>query len=220
MHHADQTEGEQWERYFDKQYHSKSAAKRKTIEKGWQERSENFSISSLFEGYKILNLGIQSLMFATPLIFLSLCLILGGNSAQNSVEGSTGLLINLILFILALCLSTISLIQILVHAVNQSLHNRSLLSDGQDVPLLGWSGTFKLSCTLFMEMLLTFVLVWSIEIIGLFLLAEGVPDLSIPAMDSDNINTGSILYLLGLAGSLVASIGVLPYTIQATMERS
>ncbi len=221
MHHVDQSEGEQWERYFDKQYHSKADEKRSSIEENWDEKDEtSFGFQSIFAGHRILNLGIQSVMFALPMLLLSVILIIAGNSSQNSMDNSTGHLINFLLVICALSLTTIALIQIVVHAVNQSIHNRSLIVEGPDVPLMNWIGTFKLSSALFAEMLLTFSIVWVIEFIGLYMLAGGVPELTLPSIDSDNISAGSILYLLGAAGSIVAMVGVLPYTIQAAIERA
>ena len=220
MHHADQSEGEQWERYFEKQYHSKADQKRSSIEDDWDESDATFSFTSFFSGHRILNLGIQSLMFALPLLLFSAVLVFAGNSTQQSMDNSTGNLINILLVICALSLTTIALIQIVVQSVNQSIHNRSLVVEGPDVPLLSWMGSFKLSIALFAEMLLTFCLVWFIELIGLYLLAGGVPELAIPSIDSDNISAGSILYLLGAAGSIIAMVGVLPYTIQATIERA
>ena len=52
------------------------------------------------------------------------------------------------------------------------------------------------------------------------MLAGGVPELALPSIDSDTISAGSILYMLGAAGSLIALVGVLPYTIQAPIERA
>ena len=220
MHHVDQSEGEQWERYFDKQYHSKADEKRSKIEEGWDDDEESsIGFTSVLAGYRILNLGIQSIMFALPMILGSLVLVIVGNSVQDSMDNSTGLMINILLVISALSLTTIALIQIVVQSVNQSIHNRSLIVEGPDVPLLNWVGTIKLSCGLFAEMLLTFIAIWLMEFIGLYMLAGGVPELSLPSIDSDNISAGSILYMLGAAGSLIAMIGVLPYTIQATIER-
>ncbi len=220
MHHVDQSEGEQWERYFDKQYHSKADEKRSKIEEGWDDDEESsIGFTSVLAGYRILNLGIQSIMFALPMILGSLVLVIVGNSVQDSMDNSTGLMINILLVISALSLTTIALIQIVVQSVNQSIHNRSLIVEGPDVPLLNWVGTIKLSCGLFAEMLLTFIAIWLVEFIGLYMLAGGVPELSLPSIDSDNISAGSILYMLGAAGSLIAMIGVLPYTIQATIER-
>ncbi len=220
MHHVDQSEGEQWERYFDKQYHSKADEKRSDIEDGWDETDEpSIGFTSVLAGYRILNLGIQSIMFALPMLVMSFVLVFAGNSAHESMDNSTGKVINILFVISALCLITIALIQIVVQSVNQSIHNRSLIVEGPDVPLLNWISTIKLSCGLFAEMLLTFVAVWSVELIGLYMLAGGVPEITLPSIDSDTISAGSILYMLGAAGSLIALIGVLPYTIQATIER-
>lgn len=221
MHHVDQSEGEQWERYFDKQYHSKADEKRSDIEDGWDENEEqSIGFTSVLAGYRILNLGIQSIMFVLPMLAMSFVLVIAGNSAYESMDNSTGKMINFLLVICALSLTTIALIQIVVQSVNQSIHNRSLIVEGPDVPLLNWFGTIKLSCALFAEMLLTFVAIWLVEFIGLYMLAGGVPELALPSIDSDTISAGSILYMLGAAGSLIALVGVLPYTIQATIERA
>ena len=59
-----------------------------------------------------------------------------------------------------------------------------------------------------------------IGILGLYLLVGGMPDLSMPSVDSDNISAGTVFYMLGSAGSLFAMIGIIPYSIEATVKRS
>ena len=220
LHSTDQAEGEQLERYFEKQYHGKADEKRASIEEGWDEEAPSFDVKSLFAGHKIMSLGIQSFMNSLPMFIMSFAMVWGGQSAIDSMDGSAGLIVNLILVILAVCLTTIAFIQIVVHSVNQSLRDRSLVTDGPDIPLLGWSGSFQMSTMLFVEMILTFSLVWFMFLVGLYLLVGDIPDLTLPTIDSDEISAGSILYLLGIAGSACAMFGVIPYAIQETIERS
>jgi hypothetical protein len=52
------------------------------------------------------------------------------------------------------------------------------------------------------------------------MLAGGMPDLSTPTFDADNISAGILLYILGSAGSLFVMIGIIPYSIETTIKRS
>ena len=67
-------------------------------------------------------------------------------------------------------------------AVNQSLREREIARDGPDIPLLTWSQSLQLGSKIFAEALLTFLVVWVIEIAGLWLLAGGAPSLEFPAL--------------------------------------
>ena len=220
MSNADQVEGQQLERYFEKQYHEKSTEKRVSIEEDWDENESEFSFKSLLGGYRTTLLGVQSFMIALPLILISAALVWGGHSVMNSTEGSSGALLNIMMVFLAICLTTISFIQIVVSAVNQSLRERQIAKDGPDLPLLGWSGSLRLSSQLFTEVILTFLVMWTIQILGLYLLAGAIPDLSMPTIDTDNISVGTLLYMLGSVGSLFVMIGIIPYSIEATIKRS
>jgi hypothetical protein len=220
MGQTDLAEGEQWERYFDKQYHRKSGKKREAIEEDWVEAGPGFDLRSLFAGHRILTLGVQSMMIAMPMLLMSGAMMWGANSTLKGMDGSTGLAVHLVLVLLAVCLTTIGLMQVVVHAVNLAIRNRSIALDGPDISLLGWAGTFQLSSRLFSEMILTFCLVWAIALAGLYLLMGGIPDLGLPMIDPDHISAGAILYLMGAAGSAVAMLGVIPYAIQATIERT
>ena len=121
---------------------------------------------------------------------------------------------------LAICLTTIAMIQIIVSAINQSLREREVSKDGPDIPLLGWSGSLRLSSQLFGELILTFLVVWLIVIVGLYMLAGAMPDLSMPSIDPDDISAGMIFYILGAVGSLFAMVGTIPYTIESIIKRS
>ena len=220
MSSTDQVEGQQLERYFEKQYHDKSEKKRESIEDHWGQIESDFSISSLLNGYKTLLLGLQSFMVALPMILVSVALVWAGQGFLDSMADSTGALLNIIMTFIAICLTTIALIQIIVSAVNQSLREREIAIDGADVPLLGWMDSLRLSTRLFTEVILTFMLVWAIEILGLYLLAGAMPDLSIPSIDPDNLSAGTVFYILGAAGSIFVIIGIIPYSIEATIKRS
>lgn len=220
MSNADQVESQQLERYFEKQYHEKSTEKRESIEEDWGENESEFSFKSLLGGYRTTLLGVQSFLIALPLILISAALVWVGHSVMNSTEGSSGALLNIMMVFLAICLTTISFIQIVVSAVNQSLRERQIAKDGPDLPLLGWSGSLRLSSQLFTEVILTFLVMWTIQILGLYLLAGAIPDLSMPTIDTDNISVGTLLYMLGSVGSLFVMIGIIPYSIEATIKRS
>jgi len=220
MSTTDQVEGQQLERYFEKQYHGKSTEKRESIEDYWDETETDFSLGSLLNGYQTILLGVQSFMTALPLILASVILVWGGNSLAESMGDSTGALLNIVMTFLALCLTAIAFIQIVVSAVNQSLRDRQIAKDGPDIPLLGWSGSLRLSGQLFTEVLLTFLAMWVIQIAGLYLLAGGMPELTMPTIDADNLSAGTVLYILGSAGSLFVMIGIIPYSIETIIKRS
>ena len=220
MSTTDQVEGQQLERYFEKQYHGKSTEKRDSIEDYWDETETEFSLGSLLNGYQTILLGVQSFMTALPLILASVLLVWGGGSLMESMDDSTGALLNIVMTFLALCLTAIAFIQIVVSAVNQSLRDRQIAKDGPDIPLLGWSGSLRLSSQLFTEVLLTFLAMWVIQIAGLYLLAGGMPELTMPTIDADNLSAGTVLYILGSAGSLFVMIGIIPYSIETIIKRS
>ncbi len=220
MSSTDQVEGQQLERYFEKQYHGKSTEKRDSIEDDWDETESEFSLGSLLNGSQTVLLGVQSFMTALPMILTSVILVWGGNSLMESMDNSTGALLNIVMTFLALCLTAIAFIQIVVSAVNQSLRDRQIAKDGPDIPLLGWSGSLRLSSQLFSEILLTFLAMWLVQIVGLYLLAGGMPDLTMPTIDADNLSAGTVLYILGSAGSLFVMIGIIPYSIETIIKRS
>ena len=220
MSSTDQIEGEQLERYFEKQYHGKSEKKRESIEDDWDHSESGFGIGTLFNGYKTLLLGLQSFIIALPMILVSASLVFAGQGILDSMGDSTAALLNIIMTFLAICLTTIALIQIVVSAVNQSLREREIAIDGADIPLLGWMESLQLSSRIFTEVILTFMLVWAIEILGLYLLAGAMPDLSLPSIDPDNLSAGTVFYILGAMGSIFVIIGTIPYSIEATIKRS
>jgi hypothetical protein len=221
MSSNDQVEGQQLERYFEKQYHGKTTEKRDSIEDDWDETETEFNLSTLLNGYRSILLGVQSFMTALPLLMISTILMWVGNEFfLEGMDNSTGAFLNITTVFLAICLTAIALIQIVVSAVNQSLRDRQIARDGPDIPLLGWSGSLRLSSQVFSEVLLTFIVTWVITILGLYMIAGGMPDLSIPSIDSDNISAGTVLYILGSAGSLFVMIGIIPYSIETTIKRS
>ena len=221
MSGTDQVEGQQLERYFEKQYHGKTAEKRDSIEEDWDETESEFNLNTLLNGYRSILLGVQSFMTALPLLLVSVIMMwVGDEIFLDGMANSTGAFLNILAVFLAICLTAIALIQIIVSAVNQSLRDRQIARDGPDIPLLGWSGSLRLSGQVFSEVLLTFIVTWIITILGLYMVAGGMPDLSIPTIDSDNLSAGTVLYILGSAGSLFVMIGIIPYSIEATIKRS
>lgn len=221
MSSTDQVEGQQLERYFEKQYHGKTTEKRDSIEEDWDETESEFSLNTLLNGYRSILLGVQSFMTALPLLIVSVIMMwVGDEIFLDGMANSTGAFLNILSVFLAICLTAIALIQIVVSAVNQSLRDRQIARDGPDIPLLGWSGSLRLSGQVFSEALLTFIVTWVITILGLYMIAGGMPDLSIPTIDSDNLSAGTVLYILGSAGSLFVMIGIIPYSIKATIKRS
>ena len=221
MSGTDQVEGQQLERYFEKQYHGKTAEKRDSIEEDWDEAESEFNLNTLLNGYRSIPLGVQSFMTALPLLIVSAIMMwVGDEIFLDGMANSTGAFLNILAVFLAICLTAIALIQIVVSAVNQSLRDRQIERDGPDIPLLGWSGSLRLSGQVFSEALLTFIVTWVITILGLYMIAGGMPDLSIPTIDSDNLSAGIVLYILGSAGSLFVMIGIIPYSIEATIKRS
>ena len=96
MSTTDQVEGQQLERYFEKQYHGKSTEKRDSIEDYWDETETEFSLGSLLNGYQTILLGVQSFMTALPLILASVILVWGGGSLMESMGDSTGALLNIV----------------------------------------------------------------------------------------------------------------------------
>jgi len=221
MSSTDQVEGQQLERYFEKQYHGKTAEKRDSIEEDWDETESEFNLNTLLNGYRSILLGVQSFMTALPLLIVSVIMMwVGDEIFLDGMANSTGAFLNILAVFLAISLTAIALIQIVVSAVNQSLRDRQIARDGPDIPLLGWSGSLRLSGQVFSEALLTFIVTWVITILGLYMIAGGMPDLSIPTIDSDNLSAGIVLYILGSAGSLFVMIGIIPYSIEATIKRS
>ena len=220
MSSTDQVEGQQLERYFEKQYHGKSEEKRESIEDHWDQTESEFNIASLLNGYRTIILGLQSFMVALPMILVSAALVWAGQGFLESMADSTGALLNIIMIFIAICLTTIALIQIVVSAVNQSLREREITRDGADIPLLGWMDSLRLSTQLFTEVILTFMVVWAIEVLGLYMLAGAMPDMSVPSIDPDNLSAGTVFYILGAVGSLFVIIGIIPYSIEATIKRS
>ena len=220
MSSTDQVEGQQLERYFEKQYHGKSEEKRESIEDHWDQTESEFNITSLLNGYRTIILGLQSFMVALPMILVSAALVWAGQGFLKSMADSTGALLNIIMIFIAICLTTIALIQIVVSAVNQSLREREITRDGADIPLLGWMDSLRLSTQLFTEVILTFMVVWAIEVLGLYMLAGAMPDMSVPSIDPDNLSAGTVFYILGAVGSLFVIIGIIPYSIEATIKRS
>ena len=221
MSSTDQVEGQQLERYFEKQYHGKTAEKRDSIEEDWDETESEFNLNTLLNGYRSILLGVQSFMTALPLLLVSVIMMwVGDEIFLDGMANSTGAFLNILAVFLAICLTAIALIQIVVSAVNQSLRDRQIARDGPDIPLLGWSGSLRLSGQVFSEVLLTFIVTWIITILGLYMVAGGMPDLSIPTIDSDSLSAGTVLYILGSAGSLFVMIGIIPYSIEATIKRS
>ena len=221
MSGTDQVEGQQLERYFEKQYHGKTAEKRDSIEEDWDETESEFHLNTLLNGYRTILLGVQSFMTALPLLIVSAIMIwVGDEIFLDGMANSTGAFLNILAVFLAVSLTAIAFIQIVVSAVNQSLRDRQIARDGPDIPLLGWSGSLRLSGQVFSEVLLTFIVTWVITILGLYMIAGGMPDLSIPTIDPDNLSAGTVLYILGSAGSLFVMIGIIPYSIEATIKRS
>ena len=220
MSSTDHIEGQQLERYFEKQYHGKSEQTRESIEDSWDETESDFTIQSLLNGHRTILLGVQSFMIALPMMLVAMALLFAGHSVLESMDSSTGALLNIVMVFLAICLTTIAMIQIIVSAINQSLREREVSKDGPDIPLLGWSGSLRLSSQLFGELILTFLVVWLIVIVGLYMLAGAMPDLSMPSIDPDDISAGMIFYILGAVGSLFAMVGTIPYTIESIIKRS
>ena len=64
------------------------------------------------------------------------------------------------------------------------------------------------------------MLVWVIEILGLYMLAGAMPAMSIPSIDPDNLSAGTVFYILGAVGSIFVILGTIPYSIEATIKRS
>ncbi len=221
MSGTDQVEGQQLERYFEKQYHGKTAEKRDSIEEDWDETESEFNLNTLLNGYRSILLGVQSFMTALPLLIVSAIMMwVGDEIFLDGMANSTGAFLNILAVFLAISLTAIAFIQIVVSAVNQSLRDRQIARDGPDIPLWGWSGSLRLSGQVFSEVLLTFIVTWVITILGLYMIAGGMPDLSIPTIDPDNLSAGTVLYILGSAGSLFVMIGIIPYSIEATIKRS
>lgn len=221
MSGTDQVEGQQLERYFEKQYHGKTAEKRDSIEEDWDETESEFNLNTLLNGYRSILLGVQSFMTALPLLIVSAIMMwVGDEIFLDGMANPTGAFLNILAVFLAISLTAIAFIQIVVSAVNQSLRDRQIARDGPDIPLLGWSGSLRLSGQVFSEVLLTFIVTWVITILGLYMIAGGMPDLSIPTIDPDNLSAGTVLYILGSAGSLFVMIGIIPYSIEATIKRS
>ena len=220
MSSNDQAESQQLERYFEKKYHGKSSERRETIEDDWETTQSGFKASDLLKGHKALLLGVQSFMIGLPMLIVSGCMVWAGDSLSSSIGGTNGAIINLVLVFLGICIATIALIQMVASAVNQSLREREIAQDGPDIPLLGWSQSLQLGSKIFSEALLTFLVVWTIEIAGLWLLAGGAPTLEFPSIDPDNVSLGTILYGLGMFGSIFVMLGMIPYTIEATLKSS
>ena len=221
MSSTDHIEGQQLERYFEKQYHGKSQQTRESIEDSWGELESGFSIRSLLYGHRTILLGVQSFMIALPMMLVAMALLFAGNSFLESIDSKfAGALLNIVMVFLSICFTTIAMIQIIVSAINQSLREREVSKDGPDIPLLGWTGSLRLSGQLFAELILTFLIVWFIVIVGLYMLAGAMPNLSMPSIDPDNISAGMIFYILGAVGSLLAMIGVIPYSIESIIKRS
>ena len=217
---TDQIESQQLEQYFEKKYHGKSSAHRESIEDEWGVSKSRFQFSDFLKGYKALLMGFQYFMIGLPLFLASAALVWAGESISSSMDGTNGSIANLAMVFLAICLATIALIQMVASAVNQSLREREIARDGPDIPHLGWTESLKLGSRIFSEAFLTFLLVWVIEVTGLWLLAGGAPSLEMPSIDPDSVSIGTIFFGLGLFGSIFVMVGMIPYTIEATLKSS
>jgi len=220
MNSTDQIDSQQLERYFEQKYHGKSSERRESIEDDWDATETRFNASDLLKGYKALLMGIQSFMIGLPMLVTSGVMVWGGDFFSSTMGGTNGAVANLVMVFLGICMATIALIQMIASAVNQSLREREIARDGPDIPLLNWSQSLQLGSKIFAEALLTFLVVWVIQIAGLWLLAGGAPSLEFPSIDPDNVSLGTILYGLGMFGSLFIVLGMIPYTIEATLKSS
>ena len=220
MNSTDQIDSQQLERYFEQKYHGKSNQRRESIEDDWDATETRFQPSDLLKGYKAMLMGVQSFMIGLPLLLTSGCLVWVGGLLSTSMGGTGGSIVNLTMVFFGICIATIALVQMIASAVNQSLREREIARDGPDIPLLTWSQSLQLGSKIFAEALLTFLIVWIIEIAGLWLLAGGAPSLEFPSIDPDNVSLGTILYGLGMFGSLFVVLGMIPYTIEATLKSS
>ena len=220
MSSADQVEGQQLERYFEKKYHGKSSEHSVSIEDDWDTTESVFKATDLLKGHKALLMGVQSFMIGLPMLVISGALVWAGDSLSSSVDGTNGAVAILVMVFLGICMATIALIQMIASSVNQSLREREIARDGPDIPILSWSESLQLGSKIFAEAFLTFFVVWMIEILGLWLLAGGAPSLEMPSIDADNVSLGTILYGLGLFGSIFVMLGMIPYTIEASIKKS
>lgn len=220
MNSTDQIDSQQLERYFEQKYHGKSSERRESIEDDWDATETRFQPSDLLKGHKAMLMGVQSFMIGLPLLLASGCLVWVGDLLSTSMGGTGGSIVNLTMVFFGICIATIALVQMIASAVNQSLREREIARDGPDIPLLTWSQSLQLGSKIFAEALLTFLVVWVIEIAGLWLLAGGAPSLEFPSIDPDNVSLGTILYGLGMFGSLFVVLGMIPYTIEATLKSS
>ena len=220
MNSTDQIDSQQLERYFEQKYHGKSSERRESIEDDWDATETRFQPSDLLKGYKALLMGVQSFMIGLPMLVTSGVMVWGGDFFSSTMGGTNGAVANLVMVFLGICMATIALIQMIASTVNQSLREREIARDGPDIPLLSWSESLQLGSKIFADAFLTFFVVWMIEISGLWLLAGGAPALELPSIDADNVSLGTILYGLGLFGSIFVMLGMIPYTIEATIKKS
>ena len=220
MNSTDQIDSQQLERYFEQKYHGKSNQRRESIEDDWDATETRFQPSDLLKGYKALLMGVQSFMIGLPMLVTSGVMVWGGDFFSSTMGGTNGAVANLVMVFLGICMATIALIQMIASTVNQSLREREIARDGPDIPLLSWSESLQLGSKIFADAFLTFFVVWMIEISGLWLLAGGAPALELPSIDADNVSLGTILYGLGLFGSIFVMLGMIPYTIEATIKKS
>lgn len=220
MNSTDQIDSQQLERYFEQKYHGKSSERRESIEDDWDATESRFKPADLLKGHKALLMGVQSFMIGLPMLVISGVMVWGGDFFSSTMGGTSGSIVNLTMVFLGICIATIALIQMIASAVNQSLREREIARDGADIPLLSWPQSLQLGSKIFAEALLTFLVVWAIEIAGLWLLAGGAPSLEFPSIDPDNVSLGTILYGLGMFGSLFVMLGMIPYTIEATLKSS
>ena len=192
MNSTDQIDSQQLSDILNKKYHGKSNQRRESIEDDWDATETRFQPSDLLKGYKAMLMGVQSFMIGLPLLLASGCLVWVGGLLSTSMVGTGGSIVNLTMVFFGICIATIALVQMIASAVNQSLREREIARDGPDIPLLTWSQSLQLGSKIFAEALLTFLVVWVIEIAGLWLLAGGAPSLEFPSIDPDNV-LGTIL---------------------------
>ena len=217
----DRVEGAEWGRYFEKSSSKDFKSKKQEIESGWGAKDATFAISSLFAGFKTLTMGLSAILNTLPALGLAAVLLVGAPYAAESVSGGGGLAIQFLLALLALVVTLIGLLQVIIFSVNQGMHERSVRSEDDGViELLSWGKSLSAACMLFVEILLTLVIVWSVTAIGLFLLAGGMFGLPLPAVDTTHLSAGMLLYLLGVITSIIAMVGILPYAIRRSVELS
>lgn len=202
-------EGKEWADHFERSYKKKFDERVEEIEESWEADSAMPDFTRLIRGFEVLKRGlivfIRDLMFFGPAAALLLMMPAGALTLTH------------IGMALGACLLTVfGMIHMMVAITNEAMHRRSIERDEMEIDDFTYGQELAHSTGIMVEMLFPLLIVWGLEFCGLLMMGGGW----MPAIDPDVIDAGTGVYLLGMLGSVIAMLGVIPYAVDKTIERS